>query len=86
MAFANISKNSTQNSFLHDFLRGTSRSLTAREANSLFGIKNLYARLSELKQAGLRVRKNLKTLDGRNKYCISRDDIYGSKASLTSRN
>jgi len=80
MAFTNI--NTTQNVFLHDYLRGTGRTLTARQAKSQFGIGNLRARMSELRQAGLNVRVE-KTRDGLNKYSISRRDVRGSEVSLT---
>jgi hypothetical protein len=75
-----MSQNS-QNSFLHDFLRGTSRSLTSRQARSYFGILNLRARISELRQLGLQVNTD-KTTDGRTKYWISSRDVWGSKARL----
>lgn len=71
----------TQNSFLHDFLRGTNRTLTSRQAESYFGILNLRARISELRSFGLKVNTD-KTADGRNKYWISSRDVYGSKARL----
>ena len=80
MAFTNI--NTTQTAFLHDYLRGTGRTLTARQANSQFGIRNLRARISELRQAGLNVRVE-KTRDGFNKYSVSRRDRWGSEVSLT---
>lgn len=69
MVFTNIQ--STQNDFLVNYLRGTGRTLTARQAESLFGIKNLRARASELRQLGYRVRTTI-TQDGRAKYAISR--------------
>ena len=74
MAFTNIQ--GTQTAFLHNYLRGTNRTLTEKQALSLFGIKNLRARLSELRLLGLRVRSE-KTLDGRAKYSVSRRDVYG---------
>lgn len=80
MAFTNI--NTTQNAFLHDYLRGTGRTLTARQAESQYGIKNLRARMTELRQAGLVVRVE-KTRDGFNKYSVSRRNVWGSEASLT---
>ena len=79
MSFTKI--NSTQNAFLHDYLRGTGRTLTAKQAESLFGIQNLSARMSELRQAGLQVRVD-STEDGRAKYAISVRDVHGSKASM----
>ena len=79
MAFTKIQ--ATQNAFLHDYLRGSNRTLTSAQAESLFGIRNLRARISELRQYGLKVRKD-KTVDGRTKYAISRRDVFGSEASL----
>ena len=50
----------TQNEFLVTHLRGTQRELTVAQANALYGIKNLRARVCELRKAGLMVksRKN----------------------------
>lgn len=79
MAFTKLT--TTQLVFLHNYLRGTGRTLTERQARSLFGIKNLRARVSELRQAGLRVRVS-KNLSGNTQYSISRRDVWGSGASL----
>ncbi len=73
---------STQNAVLHDTLRGTGRAITSGEARNLYGIKNLRARISELRDAGLRVRTE-KTLSGKTRYRISSRDIFGSRSSLT---
>ena len=71
----------TQNAFLHEFLRGTGRSLTVNEARNVFGIKSLRARISELRSAGLRVRRE--PTDGRAvRYAISAKDVNGSRASI----
>ena len=80
MAFTNLS--TTQNAFLHNYLRGTGRSLTSRQAETMFGIKNLRARVSELRDAGLRVRTE-KAKNGATKYSVSARDIWGSRFSLT---
>jgi hypothetical protein len=82
MAFTNIS--TTQLVFLHDYLRGNTRTLTSRQAASQFGILNLRARMSELRQMGLRVRREPSTT-GYSKYAVSARDVWGSKASLTTR-
>lgn len=83
-SFTNIS--STQNAFLVDYLRGTNRSLTVRQARSLFGIQNLRARISELRNLDLVVRTS-KTSNGRsNKYQISSRDLWGSRRSVVSTN
>lgn len=71
----------TQNAFLHDFLRGTNRTLTTAEARNVFGIKNLRARLSELRAAGLRVRHE-KSNTRAVRFAISKRDIFGSRASI----
>jgi hypothetical protein len=64
----------TQNRFLEDYLRGTNRSLTCKQAAATFGIKNLRARMSELRKIGLTVRTDSRTLDGRVKYAVSARD------------
>lgn len=69
MAFVKSSK--TQKELLVKYLRGTSRSLTEAQASSIFGIKNLRARISELRQDGYRVRTG-KTKSGKTNYFISR--------------
>lgn len=79
MAFTNLS--TTQLAFLHNYLRGTDRSITSRQAESLYGIKNLRARITELRYAGLRVRTE-KNSEGLTRYSISARDITGSRASL----
>jgi hypothetical protein len=82
MAFTKIQ--STQTAFLHNYLRGTNRSLTEAQARSLFNIKNLRARMSELRQMGLRVRTE-QTQDGRTRYSVSRRDVAGYEYSLVSK-
>jgi len=79
MAFTNIT--TTQLTFLHDYLRGTNRSLTSRQAESLYGIRNLRARITDLRRAGLRVRTQ-KNTEGYTRYSVSARDIYGSRFSL----
>lgn len=69
MAFVNSSK--TQNEQLISHLRGTNRVLSAPQARALFGIKNLRARMSELRQMGFRVRTGVNT-EGRTTYAVSR--------------
>lgn len=79
MAFAQIK--STQNEFLEQYLRGTGRSLSAAQAEALYGIRNLRARVSELRQAGLVVRRNVNT-EGRSAYAVSARDVTGSRANM----
>ena len=79
MAFVQIK--TTQKQFLEQYLRGTDRSLTSRQADSLFGIKNLRARITELRQSGLIVRTD-RTQEGRTKYMVSARDLSGSRARM----
>ena len=69
MAFVNSSK--TQTELLVSYLRGTGRGISAPQAKSLFGIKNLRARISELRQSGYKVRKDMNT-QGNTTYIVSR--------------
>lgn len=78
MAFTKIS--STQNQFLEQYLRGTGRSLSGKQAQSLYGIKNLRARMTEFRQAGLKVTATPNT-EGRLAYSVSARDVTGSRAS-----
>jgi hypothetical protein len=70
MAFTTLS--TTQNDFLVSHLRGTNRTLTEDQARSTFGIMNLRARLSELRQEGYRVRREPTATTGKSRYAISR--------------
>lgn len=74
MAFTQIT--TTQKVFLESHLRGTGKSLSSAQAREHYGIKNLRARISELRTAGLNVRKHLNT-SGRTAYSISRRDVFG---------
>ena len=69
MAFVNSSK--TQTELLVTYLRGTGRGISAPQAKSLFGIKNLRARISDLRQAGFKIRKDMNT-EGNTTYFVSR--------------
>lgn len=79
MSFTTIK--TTQNQFLESYLRGTDRSLTSRQADSLFGIKNLRARMTEMRQSGLVIRK-AKTQEGLTKYMVSARDVIGSRSRV----
>lgn len=81
MSFTKIK--TTQNQFVESYLRGTDRSLTSRQAKALFGIKNLRARISEMRQIGLNVRTD-RTQEGLTKYMISARDMSGSRAKIFS--
>lgn len=70
----------TQNEFLEQYLRGTGRSLSSAQAAATYGIKNLRARMSEMRSAGLRVRRQRNT-EGRSAYSISARDVTGSRAA-----
>ena len=79
MAFTNLK--STQVAFLEKHLRGTNRELSAAQARATFGIENLRARMTELRQAGLRVRTGVNT-QGRTVYAVSRRDVFGDQFKL----
>lgn len=70
----------TQNRFLESYLRGTGRTLSARQASSLYGIKNIRARMTEFRHAGLKVSTKPNT-EGRMTYSVSARDVTGSRAS-----
>ena len=61
----------TQNDQIVKFLRGTGRELSAAQAESRFGIQNLSARMSELREGGFRVRTRTNTT-GKTAYSVSR--------------
>lgn len=79
MAFTNLK--TTQVAFLEKHLRGTNRELSAAQARATFGIENLRARMTELRQAGLRVRKGVNT-QGRTVYSVSRRDVFGDQFKI----
>lgn len=72
MAF--VKSNKTQVELLVSYLRGTGRSITAPQASALFGVKNLRARMSDLRMEGFKVRTGVNT-EGRTKYYVSRRKI-----------
>ena len=72
---------STQNDFLVNYLRGTIVELSSAQASSLYGIRNLRARISELRGMGLRVRTRINTTN-HTSYAVSARDIFGSRAQL----
>jgi len=69
MAF--VKSNKTQTELLVSYLRGKGRGISAAQANAMFGIKNLRARISDLRQAGFKVRKDMNT-EGNTTYFVSR--------------
>ena len=69
MAVVNSSK--TQTELLVSYLRGTGRGISAPQARSLFGVKNLRARMTDLRQSGYTVRKDMNK-EGNTTYFVSR--------------
>ena len=74
MAFTTLA--TTQKTFLESHLRGTGVAMSSAQASATYGIKNLRARMTELRQAGLTVRKSVNT-KGRTTYAVSRRDVFG---------
>lgn len=66
----------TQVAFLEKHLRGTGRAMSAKQAEATYGIQNMRARMSELRQAGLNVRTTVNT-EGRTAYAVSRRNVFG---------
>jgi len=83
MSFTQLSQ--PQNQFLESYLRGTGRTLSAPQAESTYGIKNLRARMSEFRAVGLRVTTDVNT-QGRTTYKVSARDVNGSRARLFTPN
>ena len=71
----------TQNEFLEQHLRGTGRAISAAQADATYGIKNIRARMTELRSAGLKVNRATNT-EGRTAYSISSRDVTGSRAAI----
>ncbi len=80
MSFTNLK--TTQVAFLEKHLRGTNREMSSAQAEATYGIMNLRARVSELRQLGLRVRKGVNT-EGRTTYAVSRRDVFGDQFKYT---
>ena len=79
MSFTTIKTD--QKTFLETYLRGTGKTLTAADANARFGIKNLPARMSELRAAGLNVKTDIATT-GKTRYAVTARDVAGSRAKM----
>jgi hypothetical protein len=79
MSFTTIKSNQT--AFLETYLRGTGKSLTAADAAARFGIQNLTARVSELRDAGLNVKAEPATT-GKLRYSMTARDVFGSRAKV----
>jgi hypothetical protein len=69
MSFTNLTV--PQNEFLVKHLRGTGREITPAQAEATYGILNLSARMSELREGGFRVRTRKNTV-GTTSYAVSR--------------
>jgi hypothetical protein len=68
----------TQNQRLENYLRGTGRELNSAQAELLFGIKNLRARMTDFRQNYLNVNKR-KSASGSTMYSVSRRNLFGSQ-------
>jgi len=79
MAFTTLK--TTQVAFLEQHLRGTGRAMSAAQARETYGILNLRARITDLRQVGLRVRKTRNT-KGRTAYSVSRRDTDGVQSKI----
>lgn len=79
MAFTTLS--TTQKVFLENYLRGTGKVLSQAQAEATYGIKNLRARMSEFRRAGLKVTRQRNT-EGRSAYRVSARDVAGSRAAI----
>jgi len=79
MAFTTIT--TSQTAFLETYLRGTGKTLTEADAKARFGILNLRARMTDLRNAGLVVRTEVATT-GKTRYAVSSRDANGSRARV----
>ena len=77
----NLNKVKNQKAFLENYLRGTGRTLSAKQATANYGITQLAARMHELKKMGLKV-TTVKNTTGNNAYRISARDNNGSRARM----
>jgi len=81
MSFTKLTTSQTQ--FLESFLRGTGRELTSVQAKAQFGIQNLRARMTDIRQANLVVKTRV-NYAGRTAYSITARDTNGSRARVFS--
>lgn len=79
MAFTKLK--TSQKAFLENYLRGTGRTLTSADAKARFGITQLAARVSELRDAGLDVRTEPATT-GKARYRMVARDVNGRRAKV----
>ena len=73
MAFAQLT--TSQKDFLVKYLRGTGTELSAAQAEALYGIQNLRARMSEIRGEGFVVRTRKNTA-GNTAYAVSRRMVW----------
>lgn len=73
MAFTKL--NTSQHDFLITHLRGTGKEMTSKQANATYGIKNLRARISEMRSEGFKVRTR-KNYEGLTSYAVSRRKVW----------
>lgn len=71
----------TQAEKVAEYLRGTGRELTAAQAKAMWDVRNLRARMSELRKKGLKVNTRQNTT-GQTAYSISARDVNGSRAKI----
>ena len=69
----------TQTEKVAKYLRGTGRELTAAQALAMWDVRNLPARMSELRKAGLKVRTRT-NYRGATAYSISSRDVNGNRS------
>lgn len=79
MAFTKLTI--SQPAFIEQHLRGTGRTMSSAQAKATYGIKNLRAVISTLRNDGLNVRKQYNTA-GRTTYAISRRDVFGLQSKI----
>jgi len=77
----NLHKVKNQKAFIESYLRGTGRTLSKAQAVSNYGIKQLPARIFELKAAGMVV-KTVKNTAGNTAYKIVARDVNGSRSKI----
>jgi hypothetical protein len=70
-----------QKSFLEGHLRGTERRISQAQAEAIYGIKNLRARICEMRDAGLVIYTETNS-EGRGAYRMPSRDMFGSRAKL----
>lgn len=71
----------SQKSIIETYLRGKKRSLSSKEAEEKFGIKNLRARISEMRKDGLVVVTS-PNAQNTNLYAIKQRDVNGNRKML----